>query len=148
MSFKVEKMCRSCRKHRRGAAAVEFAIVAPVFFLMILGMIEVGRAVMVQQIITNASREGARLAVLPGTTATDVTNRVEEILANQTVTGATVEILDESGGVVDPTTAQYGDVIKVTVSVPFSNVSWMPPWKYFKDKTLVASTIMRTERVQ
>ncbi len=43
---------------------VEFAIVAPIFFLLIFGMIEFGRVVMVQQLLTNASREGARLGVL------------------------------------------------------------------------------------
>ena len=69
---KLEKVCRLCRKRRRGAAAVEFAVVAPVFFILIFGMIEFGRMVMVQQVITNASREGARLSVLDGTTATDV----------------------------------------------------------------------------
>ncbi|MGB6041722.1 MAG: TadE family protein, partial [Pirellulales bacterium] len=53
-----------CRKKRRGVAAVEFALVAPLFVLMVMGMIEVGRAIMVQQVLTNASREGARRAVL------------------------------------------------------------------------------------
>ena len=146
--FKVEKVCRSCRKHRRGAAAVEFAIVAPVFFLMIFGMIEIGRAIMVQQVITNASREGARLAVLPGTTTSDVTSRVENILAAAGVPGATVQILNEGGGDLDPQAAGYGDVINVTVSVPYSEVSWLPTSKYLSGKTLSASTIMRTERVQ
>ncbi len=57
LNLKVENLCRSCRRNRRGAAAVEFAIVAPVFFLLVFGMIEYGRMVMVQQVITNASRE-------------------------------------------------------------------------------------------
>jgi len=147
-SLKVEKVCRSCRKHRRGAAAVEFAIVAPVFFLMILGMIEIGRAVMVQQIITNASREGARLAVLPGSTRADVITRVEDILSSSTIPNAQVDIFDELGGELDPEDAEYGDVVNVTVSVPFSEVSWLPASKFMGGRTLTASTIMRTERVQ
>jgi Flp pilus assembly protein TadG len=146
--MKVEKVCRSCRKHRRGAAAVEFAVVAPVFFLMILGMIEIGRAIMVQQIITNASREGARMAVLPGSTVADVNTRVQEILQASTINGATVTILNAQGAETNPETAQYGDVINVTVSVPFSQVSWLPTSKYLAGKNLSASTIMRTERVQ
>ena len=43
---------------RRGVATVEFAIVAPLFFLLVLGCIEFGRALMVQQMLTNASRVG------------------------------------------------------------------------------------------
>ena len=49
------------RKNRLAAAAVEFAVVAPVFLLLVFGMIEYGRMVMVYQILTNASREGARV---------------------------------------------------------------------------------------
>src|SRR5262249_39362220 len=40
---KLEKLCRTCRRNRRGAAAVEFAVVSPVLFLLIFGMIEYGR---------------------------------------------------------------------------------------------------------
>ena len=46
------------RQDRVGAAAVEFAIVAPLMFLLTMGMIEVGRMVMVKQLMVNASREG------------------------------------------------------------------------------------------
>lgn len=57
--FNMHKVCGSYRK-QRGAAAVEFAAVAPIFVLLLFGMLEFGRMVMVQQILTNATREGAR----------------------------------------------------------------------------------------
>ena len=41
-------------KSRRGVAAVEFALVAPLFFMFVFGIIEFGWMVMVQQVITNA----------------------------------------------------------------------------------------------
>ena len=53
-NLKVENFFQSCRRNRRGTAAVEFALVAPVFFLLVFGMIEYGRMVMVQHVITNA----------------------------------------------------------------------------------------------
>ena len=77
---KLERPCRLFRRNRRAAAAVEFAIVAPVFFLLVFGMIEYGRMVMVQQVITNASREGARAAVLDGATTGSVTTTVNAYL--------------------------------------------------------------------
>ncbi len=80
-----------CRRKRRGAAVIEFAIMAPVFFLLVFGMIEFGRMVMVQQIITNASREGARVAVLDGTTAQNVKDKVNNYLAGAKISGATVD---------------------------------------------------------
>src|SRR5262245_57058974 len=65
---KLQRPCRLFRRNRRAAAAVEFAVVAPIFLLLVFGMIEYGRMVMVYQIVTNASREGARAAVLDGAT--------------------------------------------------------------------------------
>ena len=53
---------RSSRRTRTGAAVIEFAVIGPLLVLLILGVIEFGRMVMVQQILTNASREGARRA--------------------------------------------------------------------------------------
>ncbi len=57
---------------RTGAAVVEFAVVAPLLFMLTLGLMEVSRMVMVKQLLINASREGARLAVLPGATSDEV----------------------------------------------------------------------------
>ena len=54
-------------RQRRGAAVVEFVLVAPVMFLFVFGLIECGRLVMVQQSLTNAAREGCRKAVLATT---------------------------------------------------------------------------------
>src|SRR5688572_9227995 len=94
LEFKVHKMSRSFRK-QRGAAAVEFAVVAPVFILLIFGMIEYGRMVMVQQMLTNASREGARRAVLEGASESDVQQVVKDYLtpANIPVTNQDITIL-------------------------------------------------------
>jgi Flp pilus assembly protein TadG len=47
---------------RPGVAAVEFAVVLPLIFLLLLGTWEVARLVQVQGILSNAAREGARLA--------------------------------------------------------------------------------------
>lgn len=140
---KLEKHCGSYRRQRRAAAAVEFAIVAPVFFLLILGMVEYGRMVMVQQVITNASREGARQAVLDGTTTAEVTATVTAYLTNGSISGATITVAPNP-----PTNAEFGDPVTVTVSIPFSQVSWLPSPMYLGGKTLTASTVMRRESVQ
>ena len=49
-------------KQHRGAAMVEFAIVAPLLFVLLFGIIEFGVILYDQAVITNASREGARWA--------------------------------------------------------------------------------------
>lgn len=116
---KLEKVCRFRRQYRRGAAAVEFAVVAPVFFLMIFGMIELGRMIMVQQILTNASREGARLAVLDGTASSDVKTAVAKYLTGARIydnvttalSSATIRVYVGVGDtyvLAEPSTAGYG----------------------------------------
>jgi len=140
-SRNLDKPCRSCRKkRRRGAAAVEFAIVAPVFFLFVFGMVEYGRMVMVQQVLTNASREGARRAVLDGTTTSEVQATVNQYMELAGITGQTITVTPSP-----PSTAENGEPVTVEVSVPFSQVSWLGSPMFLGDTTLQARTVMRRE---
>jgi len=141
--LKVERPYRSFRRFRLGAATVEFAVVVPVFFLLVFGMIEFGRMVMVQQVITNASREGARQAVLDGATTTEVTNAVKSYLTSGSITGATITVSPNP-----PSNAAFGDPVTVTVSIPFSQVSWLPSPMFLGGRTLTSTTVMRRESVQ
>ena len=59
-----------------GAQLVEFALVLPLLLLVVLGIAEFGFIFQRYEVLTNAAREGARIAVLPGYTAADVTTRV------------------------------------------------------------------------
>lgn len=54
------------RRRRRGQALVEFALIAPMLFLLIIGIIELGRLVFFYHTINNAAREGARYAIVHG----------------------------------------------------------------------------------
>jgi len=137
---KLQRSCRLFRRYRRAAAAVEFAVVAPVFLLLVFGMIEYGRMVMVYQVITNASREGARAAVLDGATTNSVTTAVNDYLTTGAVSGATVTVSPNP-----PSGAQNGDPVTVTVSIPFSQVSWLPSPMYLGSRTLSSATVMRRE---
>jgi Flp pilus assembly protein TadG len=127
------------RSRRLGASATEFAVVAPIFFLMIIGFIEFGRALMVQQVLVNASRVGAREAVTTSATTTGVTTAVEQYTAGVAVPGVSVSVTP------NPASAAPGTTITVTTSVPFTSVSWMAsPW-FLGGKTLTASSKMRKE---
>lgn len=140
---KVEKDYRLCRRNRRGATAVEFAVVAPVFFLLVFGMIEYGRMVMVQQVITNASREGCRRAVLDGATAQDVNDSVNNYLTSAGIKDATITITPNP-----PSNAGFGQPVSVVVSIAFNKVSWLPSPMFLGGSTMKATTVMRRESVQ
>jgi len=123
------------KQPRRGAAVIEFAIIAPIFLLLVFGMIEFGRAIMVQQILVNASREGARQAAVDGGVI-DVDAYLAGTLTQYEVNGAPVS---------DPSGADYGDAVTVRISVPFNNVNWLPTPNFLTDAVLSASTTMRRE---
>jgi Flp pilus assembly protein TadG len=109
-------------------------------------MIEFGRAIMVQQVLTNAAREGARVGVLdsPTPTAGQVSTTVTNYLRSAGITGATV-----STNPTEPTSAGYGAPVTVTVQIPFSSVSWLPSPLFLRGTTqLKASAVMRRETVQ
>ena len=145
----VEKLYQSCRKKRRGAAVVEFAVVLPVFFLLVFGMIEFGRMVMVQQVLTNASREAARIGVLDGTTSEEVKTSVVNYLTSASIPfdpatpGNSVTVTPSP-----PSSAGFGEPVTVTITLPFSQVSWLPSPMYLGATTLSATTVMRRESVQ
>lgn len=104
-------------RHRtdRGAAAVEFALILPVLFLVIAGIVDLGRAMYTQSIVTNAAREGARAAIASSATAGDVTTR------------ATAAAPEVTGLVVVPATCTVpGDDVAVVVQAPFDWVMLGP----------------------
>lgn len=124
-------------------------MVAPIFILLVFGMIEFGRAVMVQQVLVNASREGARQAVLDGATEQEIQNRVGMYLDSSNIQNETLIYTVNGTEVSDPTTtAGFGDAVGVEIQVNFDDVSWMPVPHYIGDTVLRATSIMRRETSQ
>ena len=48
----------------RGQALVEFALIIPLFLLLLVAVFDMGRAVFAYNTLTNAAREGARIAIV------------------------------------------------------------------------------------
>jgi len=66
---------------RKGQALAEFALILPVLFLLIAGIIEFGRGWNIKQALTDAAREGARnTVVVDGRSTTDIENLVKQRL--------------------------------------------------------------------
>ena len=106
-------------KRERGAAMIEMALTLPLLLLLSVGVFEFGRAFQTWQVITNATREGARLAVLPGASDDAVTLRVHTYLdAGQLPFAYSADVsVDHDGTIaIGATTAAASTV---TVSYPF-----------------------------
>jgi Flp pilus assembly protein TadG len=113
MSKKNRFLSRLARR-TEGGAAVEFAIVLGCLLLLITGIMDFGHAFFVKQIVTNASREGARYGVVyqePRLPASDITDKVRFYLEKAGLADpSTAKVL------VDPGTGAAGSQLTVTVS--------------------------------
>ncbi len=127
------------RDRERGAAAVEFALVLPLFILLIFGTMEAGWFFSQQVEIRNAAREGARLAVVDYGTAGEVTTATLS-RAQLSGAGATVTICMESGPDADETS---DDAVSVTVAKTYTSLTGV--FNFF-DGAMSSEAIMRVER--
>jgi Flp pilus assembly protein TadG len=122
----------TARPVRVGAHMVEFAVVIPVFFLFIFGLIEIGRGMMVESLVTNAARVGCRTGILPGKTNSDVSATVDSLLAGQGVSGYTTTVMVNGSTATNVSAAQTQDTVTVIITVPAANTSWLPSVLFVK----------------
>ncbi len=134
------------KARRKGAAVIEFAVIAPLLFLLIFGMIEFGRAMMSLEIMTNAAREGARHGVLNGSTNSSVIAVVKNRLDSGSIPSqySTIKIY-VNGIEADVSNAAIGDAIKVEISIPYMRVSLLPGPLFMGSTTLSTNAVMRRE---
>ncbi len=103
------------RRSDAGQSLVEFALVMPIVLLMLVGIIEFGRAWNVQQVLTDAAREGARQAVLanPAVTQQSVRGNINAALARAAIDTTTAQITLTGVG------APVGNLVTVDVQSPY-----------------------------
>lgn len=116
---------------RGGTAIVEVAVCFPVFMLILLGIIEFGRAMSVNQLLNSAARIGCRAAVLDGSSNSSITSLVQQNVTStlgcqQSSVTVSIAVTSARTGasLSDASAATTGDLIRLNVSVPFSAVSW------------------------
>jgi len=129
----------SGRCYRKGVAAVEFAIVAPVLLIILLGTIETCTMIFLQQSLTIAAYEAARVTVVPNTKTSEVNAAATRLLSRRRVKGFTIKITPSNFQA-----ASYGTFIRVEVAAPCNENSPISPF-YFNSKTLTGSVEVMKE---
>lgn len=131
------------RPCRPGVAAVELAVILPVLALFIVGVWEVGRMVEVQQLLTNAAREGGRQASIGNVDAQGVKDAVKRYMTQNGISTVSdnditvTNLTDASRN--DPTQANQLDRFEIVVTIPFSSVRWAVLDQVTTTKNLVGS---------
>lgn len=106
------------REHQRGAAAVEFALVAIVFFMLLIGIVEMGRVLFTWNAAAEATRYGARVAVVcdPGDKAA-ILSSMQKIMPSLTADNVSVCYADNFAGCVPPSGCSVATCQQVSVSI-------------------------------
>jgi len=141
------------RVNRRGAAMVEFAVIVPVLALVVFATIEATRLCMVAQLLTNAAREGCRVAATNGKTTANVTTRVAATLTAAGFTPAQAAVVTASMSLTpSPIETTAGNTpITLTLSIPFNGtngVNWLSSPFFYRSSTMTISgkAVMLSQR--
>jgi len=98
------------KKHRQGLAAVELAMLLPIFMMLLVGVMDMGRLYWTQSVVRDASLEGARTAILHESTI----SQIETVVIEELVSGG----VDQTSSIVI-SDRQAEQPVEVKVSVPF-----------------------------
>ena len=134
-------MKRSRRKSRReGAAMVEFAIVAPLLFLLFFASMEFCRVAMIRHTADNAVYEGCRVGIIPGATAGEVQAETQRIMSSLGVTSARIKV--------NPSKIEREtEEISVQVEIPLDENSFVPN-QFVAGRKIIRELTLRREGIR
>ncbi len=147
MPRKPKRSSGKLKRVANGAATVEFAFIAPLFLLILGGIIEFGQAFKMEHLLSNACRRGARTAVFSGSTTSQVQTNVKkqctDIMGVKSCDVA-VDIL-VNGKTSDLSSAVKGDQIDIHVTIPYSKAGVGFFNQIFNDAKLSCTCILEHE---
>jgi Flp pilus assembly protein TadG len=134
----IQSMAKASRTEiRRGAVTVEFAITAPILFLLVFAGIEFSRVNMIRNTLQNAAYEGARRGILPGSTSSECESAAEDILEFVGIRSFDIDVT--------PITQASADVT-VTVEVPITAANGYVTPRFFLGRILRTSITLPREQ--
>jgi Flp pilus assembly protein TadG len=113
--------------------------------LFILALIDLSRAYMATQQLMSAARDGCRTGVVSGTSTTTIKSVVTSALSAQGITGVTATVKVNGSSSTDASAAVSNDVISVAVTVPYSNVTWLPSYFLMRGDVLSGDFSLQRE---
>ena len=138
---------RTPRSHRRlGASILEMALTLTILLNLTFGTIEFGYFFFVKNTVQSAAREGARAAIPPGASNSDVTTAVNSSLTAAGLTTSNFTTTVKVNGVVaNASTATSGQQVEVRVTGSWGTVGLRPLGLISSTKTVLGAATMRRE---
>ena len=132
----------------RGAEVIEFALALPVLLIVVAGILDMGFLLNNYQTLTNAAREGARMAAVPGWVEKDVKDRVSLYLQSDGMDSGAVDTKVTPVQIAVPGGSMNG--VRVVVSYPYNYMMLGAVAHLFQGQTsnaitLKAAATMRSE---
>jgi Flp pilus assembly protein TadG len=124
---------------QRGTALLETALTLPLLLLVSVAIFEFGRAFQTWEVLTNAAREGARVAVLPGSTSGGAETRARAYLDSGALNGASATVTVTATEI--PIGAGTASAQQVTVDYPFRFMVLQPVASLIVPGTTMGSPI-------
>ena len=142
---------RRRRRNRRGATAIEFAMVAPAFLIVIVVCVEFSRMCILRNIAQNACYEAARLVMTEGATVADGIDRANEILNRIGGVDAAITINGSDGstntdGEVVGELAFDTTTVTARIDIALKDNAVVLPGSMFGENTISAQMTLQTER--
>jgi len=121
---------------------VELAILTPLLGLIVMGMVEMSRAMMAKIILNDAARKACRTGILPNNGNTAITNEVANILKDNSLNIANATLtIQVNGQAVDASTANQNDQVSVKVAMPYTQFAWTQPL-FLTNTTIESETVV------
>lgn len=122
------RIAKRARDGERGVVAVEFAMVIPLLLLLLLGVIDFGRAMYVKNSLVYAASQGARVAAIHSSSWSAVATQAVNDLKIPRLAGTTgtevATVTSTTACPADAATSADTATVSVTVSIPFH---WITP---------------------
>ena len=132
-------------RNRKGATAVEFALVAPLFLLVLFACFEFGKISMVEAIAENAAFRAARDVVVLGATIDESIEEAAGRLAVLGVRNADITVEPSNDGAVQTEIDDATDTIAVQILIPMADNFIVAG--FLNDFVLEREAVIRTERI-
>jgi Flp pilus assembly protein TadG len=143
----------TAKRRRSGIASAEFALLVPFLVMIVMGMLELGRAMMVKTILSDAAHKACRTGIKRDKGNSDIVTEAINVMQDNgfdtskfnpnSLGTITITVTDPNGNVLDDSLdAPSGTVVSVQVSIPVSSTTWVTPFYLGNGATLESETVV------